>query len=1123
MGDFDACRFDFRIDNKTGLTPSKRKKSERRNVNYNTLFKCKICGSLFESRPALLEHKLEHNQLKCPVCNVKFPKRSILRVHVASAHGGHTAKAETIARMIARATMKKKVQNQPTTRRSSEAMKREKAVEPESPPPPAPVVISPPVEPPAPLAYQQPPAFAPSPQQAVPVAPPPPQPQPMLSPQPFLQPHQFWQPHQMPAANFSPPAGGGRPAPMPGMVYINVPICIGGQNGPAGQMAVNQPIPSEAVPVQPTLIPVPSVADEPMKTPKEENLIKVKTEPVDSISDNQLPSSMKYFQDLEPGEIRNRLDSYGNRSEPNIPTSVITVAPTNQFSDSFPFTSRPPTDAVAALRMAKATSPSSRNKLIYNQPSPPAEDDCAPLDFSFKPEPEKEEEALDLTCKKDEKRVEVLRERVPDQVMEDDKLAMLQEYRSDRSPGPVPSSAQDSCSSSRSQTPEVLVGAAKRKGRSGGLNNLVAKLWQTKTTKPDSECDGPSSEEVLDQRVGSYPSPGDTENFSTESSPLPPSGLDFSTRLSRLDNQPDVCVEENTSEQLSEEALHMKLPLSLGNNGGEHINVTGQQGSQQQTPKKSRDYCTIKFHTCRVCKQLFDSAEKMWEHAVTHEDFHKYKCSICKYVTACKSDLAQHKMNEHGVTHVRNFVDYSVDVRNSKNGTYNFSMKDLNNPSPKGRLVCDYPGCGKTFKEWRHLKVHGTLHTGEKPLACSLCDYACRHRSSMNWHMKSRHGLEKMKTQGNRTVYVDSKGKVVCGSTEELKIEMYSSDMPGSPLKKKTIDHLVLADNCTDMVAVAAMQNAYNEQIHVSEEPDPTTAFVMPTAPEDDPFDDDSNPMGITNIKSEANEEFMDFADDNSDKQQKGEDEPQFYTSVMKLKYMGLPDSSIEENKHQICPICKQFFESAEKMWEHRMKEHEEQTRVYCETCGWNADNKEELQCHMLSTHGKEIGEFKDFICSICGKGYSSKTGLNHHMLRHSEEGPPQFTCPYQGCISKLHSKGALKNHIRRVHLKIAPKLSCPENGCARRFDSVSALRGHQVLHSDERPLVCDYPGCDKSFRESKHLKVHRMQHTDERPLRCELCDYSCRQRNSMNWHMKSKHQMDKQVTPDGRTIYYSS
>jgi len=71
--------------------------------------------------------------------------------------------------------------------------------------------------------------------------------------------------------------------------------------------------------------------------------------------------------------------------------------------------------------------------------------------------------------------------------------------------------------------------------------------------------------------------------------------------------------------------------------------------------------------------------------------------------------------------------------------------------------------------------------------------------------------------------------------------------------------------------------------------------------------------------------------------------------------------------------------------------------------------------------------------------------------------------------------------------------------------------------------VTCEFPGCRREFRERKHLKVHRMQHTDERPLSCALCTYTCRQRNSLNWHMKSRHGLSKSVTEDGRTVYVTS
>jgi KRAB domain-containing zinc finger protein len=229
--------------------------------------------------------------------------------------------------------------------------------------------------------------------------------------------------------------------------------------------------------------------------------------------------------------------------------------------------------------------------------------------------------------------------------------------------------------------------------------------------------------------------------------------------------------------------------------------------------------------------------------------------------------------------------------------------------------------------------------------------------------------------------------------------------------------------------------------------------------------------------------------------------DPKYFTSFMKFNFnkpTPPPAADPEGRQRCFCKSCGASFENAEEMWQHKLEKHAEGLHFLCDCCSYRTQSRLELQSHMLSTHGNEVGDMKEYMCFICSKGYSSKRGLNNHLMRHSEEGPPGFDCQEPGCKSRLVSKSALKNHIRRVHTK-------------RSEDA-----GEQVF-------LCDFKGCDKTFKETKHLKVHRMQHTDERPLKCELCFYSCRQRNSMNWHMKSKHNMDKHVTSDGRTFYLQS
>lgn len=61
-------------------------------------------------------------------------------------------------------------------------------------------------------------------------------------------------------------------------------------------------------------------------------------------------------------------------------------------------------------------------------------------------------------------------------------------------------------------------------------------------------------------------------------------------------------------------------------------------------------------------------------------------------------------------------------------------------------------------------------------------------------------------------------------------------------------------------------------------------------------------------------------------------------------------------------------------------------------------------------------------------------------------------------------------------------------------------------MFSDNRTHFCTFITCTKAFRTADALKVHTLMHTDEKPLKCEHCEYTCRQKNSIKFHMKKKH-----------------
>ncbi|XP_025771560.1 zinc finger protein 653 [Puma concolor] len=122
------------------------------------------------------------------------------------------------------------------------------------------------------------------------------------------------------------------------------------------------------------------------------------------------------------------------------------------------------------------------------------------------------------------------------------------------------------------------------------------------------------------------------------------------------------------------------------------------------------------------------------------------------------------------------------------------------------------------------------------------------------------------------------------------------------------------------------------------------------------------------------------------------------------------------------------------------------------------------------------------------------------------------FHCPYEGCSQVYVALSSFQNHVNLVHRKGKTKV-CPHPGCGKKFYLSNHLRRHMIIHSGQARGGAGSTGhgvLGLRFRVGSGVPRHRTTTQGPPPRRCEICGYQCRQRASLNWHMK-KHTAEVQ------------
>lgn len=144
---------------------------------------------------------------------------------------------------------------------------------------------------------------------------------------------------------------------------------------------------------------------------------------------------------------------------------------------------------------------------------------------------------------------------------------------------------------------------------------------------------------------------------------------------------------------------------------------------------------------CEICSKKFVSTVALKRHMKIHNDSRPYVCELdnCRKSFKIRSMLTDHlryvhKQNKCKSTELLQCSDqfHGSDVQNN--------IPSKSNSGIQGKqLCCTIEGCKKYFRDSYNLKTHVAIHSGKKEKKCPYCDFVCVQKTSLDWHLKSKH------------------------------------------------------------------------------------------------------------------------------------------------------------------------------------------------------------------------------------------------------------------------------------------------------------------------------------------------------------------------------------------------
>lgn len=193
-----------------------------------------------------------------------------------------------------------------------------------------------------------------------------------------------------------------------------------------------------------------------------------------------------------------------------------------------------------------------------------------------------------------------------------------------------------------------------------------------------------------------------------------------------------------------------------------------------------------------------------------------------------------------------------------------------------------------------------------------------------------------------------------------------------------------------------------------------------------------------------------------------------------------------------LCNTCGKILKSSLAYENHTLK-HQSKCPFPCDICHESFPNRGARRRHEVKEHNlltKENGNPDGYhVCEVCGLEMFSDGAYYHHKDKHGDPYPCGF------CGKLYGSRSLMQVHARR-HTNERPFVCTL---CNRNFKVKQELNAHMNIHKDLRPYQC--PHCPKMCRKSSDLTHHIRTHTGEKPFICDKCGRGFAQAGDMRKH----------------------